>query len=170
MHTAASSNVVDLLPLPLVCWFMKNPKVRMTLAWEMDQRSSLGTDFAEEDSSDEEFHYPAPIITSSSRSGASTPDYFSRASGSRIPTDLTPALSQAPDFRVPTHEAPQKVLSPRWTEATPHHLHAQWERDESVSSCRECARRFNFLNRRVSNGVVVHTNLFYWSSDQHVSS
>lgn len=103
-------------------------------------------EFEEEDSSDEEFHYPAPLA--SSRSSVSTTDYFSRASSSRIPADLTPQLSQAPDFRVPTHEAPQKVLTPRWTSPTPHQLNAQWERDEAVQQCRECQRRFNFLTRR----------------------
>ncbi|KII94682.1 hypothetical protein PLICRDRAFT_96167, partial [Plicaturopsis crispa FD-325 SS-3] len=65
------------------------------------------------DSSDEEFHYPG-------------------SSPSRGPTDLTPHLSQAPEFRVPTHEAPQKVMTPRWTAPTPHQVHAQWERDETV--------------------------------------
>ncbi|KAF8974337.1 hypothetical protein BDZ97DRAFT_13851 [Flammula alnicola] len=84
---------------------------------------------------------------SASRSSSST-DYFNRPGVSRTPADLTPQLTQAPDFRVPTHEAPQKVLSPRWTSPTPHQLHAQWERDEAVSQCRDCQRRFNFLNRR----------------------
>jgi len=63
-------------------------------------------------------------------------------------TDLTPQLSQAPEFRVPTHEAPQKVLTPRWTPPTPHQVHAQWERDETVSDCRGCKRRFTFLFRK----------------------
>jgi len=68
--------------------------------------------------------------------------------------DLTPQLSQAPEFRVPTHEAPQKVLTPRWTSPTPHQLHPQWERDENVLNCRDCQRRFNFLLRRVSASPV----------------
>ncbi|KAF9646781.1 FYVE-domain-containing protein [Thelephora ganbajun] len=75
-------------------------------------------------------------------------DYFTRSPASRGPTDLTPHLSQAPEFRVPTHEVPQKVVTPRWTPPTPHSVHATWERDESVRECRECRRRFNFLNRR----------------------
>jgi hypothetical protein len=107
------------------------------------------------DSSDEEFHYPgaSPVETTrppSVRSG--TTDYFSRASSSR-PTaaDLTPQLSQAPEFRVPTHEAPQKMLTPRWT---PHPLHAQWERDEAAPACRSCQRRFGFLLRRVSQAIT----------------
>jgi len=40
------------------------------------------------------------------------------------------------------------VLTPRWTPPTPHQVHAQWERDEAVSECRDCRRRFNFLSRR----------------------
>jgi hypothetical protein len=104
------------------------------------------------DDSDEEFHYPgssptATLRPSSIRSG--TTDYFNRPGRSRAPTDLTPQLSQAPEFRVPTHEAPQKVLTPRWTTPTPHQVNAQWERDETVNECRDCHRRFNFLTRRV---------------------
>lgn len=109
-------------------------------------------DFDEDNNdSDEEFHYPGvPYDTprSGSRSSGST-DYFNRPGTSRIPADLTPQLTQAPDFRVPTHEAPQKVISPRWSSPSPHQLHAQWERDEAVTQCRDCHRRFNFLNRRV---------------------
>jgi hypothetical protein len=114
------------------------------------------------DSSDEEFHYPGSSPTDLIRPGSvlsnqtNTTDYFSRASGSRAPTDLTPHLSQAPEFRVPTHEAPQKVLTPRLTTPSPHHLHAQWERDETANDCRDCNRRFNFLLRRVRS----HTHFF----------
>ncbi|KAJ7095261.1 FYVE-domain-containing protein, partial [Mycena belliarum] len=108
-------------------------------------------DIEDDESSDEEFHYPgsSPIETvrPGSRASNSTTDYFTRPGVSRAPTDLTPQLSQAPDFRVPTHEAPQKVLTPRWS-PTPHQMHAQWERDETVHQCRDCQRRFNFLNRR----------------------
>ncbi|KZT12820.1 FYVE-domain-containing protein, partial [Laetiporus sulphureus 93-53] len=104
------------------------------------------------DDSDDEFHYPGSGSTSTPRPSSvrsSGTDYFSsRPSGTRGPADLTPHLSQAPEFRVPTHEAPQKVLLTRWTPPTPHQVHAQWERDEVVSECRECRRRFNFLNRR----------------------
>lgn len=110
----------------------------------------------DDDDDEEEFRYPgapSPPLTARPPSlRSTTTDYFARASGSssRTPADLTPHLSQAPEFRVPTHEAPQKVLTPRWTAPTPHQVHAQWERDEHVSECRECRRRFNFLNRRVS--------------------
>ncbi|KAI3612466.1 ankyrin unc44 [Moniliophthora roreri] len=100
------------------------------------------------DDSDEEFHYPGSSsrdsIRPASRASSST-DYFARPNVSRQPTDLTPQLSQAPDFRVPTHEAPQKVA--RWTQPNPHQIH-HWERDEDVSQCRDCQRRFNFINRR----------------------
>ncbi|KAI0650620.1 FYVE zinc finger-domain-containing protein [Trametes meyenii] len=109
----------------------------------------------DDDDDDEEFHYPgapSPPLTARPPSlRSTTTDYFTRASGSGTPrnlVDLTPHLSQAPEFRVPTHEAPQKVLTPRWTAPTPHQVHAQWERDETVSECRECRRRFTFLNRR----------------------
>ncbi|KAK7049631.1 hypothetical protein VNI00_005662 [Paramarasmius palmivorus] len=111
------------------------------------------------DDSDEEFHYPGSSsrdsIRPASRASNST-DYFTRPSASRQPTDLTPQLSQAPDFRVPTHEAPQKVA--RWTQPSPHQIHT-WERDEDVSQCRECQRRFNFINRRLS--------AFKWGSITH---
>ncbi|KAF8665715.1 hypothetical protein AX16_000165 [Volvariella volvacea WC 439] len=98
-----------------------------------------------EDDDTESFHYPdtneAPNEASSSSRPHNTP--------TRAPTDLTPHLSQAPDFRVPTHEAPQKVIAPRWTSTTQPHIH--WERDEAVHQCRDCQRRFTFLNRRVSD-------------------
>ncbi|THV08681.1 FYVE-domain-containing protein [Dendrothele bispora CBS 962.96] len=105
------------------------------------------------DESDEEFHYPgASPRPSSIRNtvraasiSSGTTDYFSRPESIRRPTDLTPQLSQAPDFRVPTHEAPQKVT--RWTAPSPHQIH-QWEKDEDVTQCRDCQRRFNLITRR----------------------
>ncbi|EIW82417.1 hypothetical protein CONPUDRAFT_72656 [Coniophora puteana RWD-64-598 SS2] len=106
------------------------------------------------DSSDEEFHYPGysppPTARAPSLHSVST-EVTSRPGVSRAPTDLTLHLTLSPDFRVPTHEAPQKVMTPRWTQPTPHSLHAQWERDESVAECRDCHRRFTFLLRRVRN-------------------
>lgn len=112
-----------------------------------------GEEELDDDDSDEEFHYPGSSPPETIRAASirsSTTDYFSRASSStRVATDLTPHLSQASEFRVPTHEAPQKMLSPRYTPPTPHQVHAQWERDEVVSQCRDCRRRFNFLTRRV---------------------
>jgi hypothetical protein len=107
----------------------------------------------EDEDSVEEFHYPGASPSETVRPESiysQATDYFNRPPVARAPADLTPALSQAPEFRVPTHEAPQKVLTPRWTPPTPHQLHAQWERDENVSACRDCGRRFTFLLRRVS--------------------
>lgn len=114
------------------------------------------SDFEGEDDEDESFHYPgaSPIETTfrgapsvAGRSYAT--DYFGRGA-SRAPADLTPYLSQAPDFRVPTHEAPQKVMSPMFSPPTPHDMNARWERDHQVSTCRDCQRRFTFILRRVS--------------------
>ncbi|TRM67932.1 hypothetical protein BD626DRAFT_394536 [Schizophyllum amplum] len=98
------------------------------------------------ESSDDEDGIGSPRAASV-RSGST--DYFGRprASSSRSgPADLTPHLSQAPEFRVPTHEAPQKV--PTFSPPTAHVMHAQWERDDSVRDCRDCGRRFTFLLRR----------------------
>ncbi|KAG6817214.1 hypothetical protein H0H87_011572 [Tephrocybe sp. NHM501043] len=108
-------------------------------------------DQEDDDDDDDEFHYPGATLSetprSMSRSSSST-DFFNRPSASRAPNDLTPHLSQAPEFRVPTREAPQKVLASRLNTPTPHQLDPHWERDEAVSSCRDCQRRFNFLTRR----------------------
>ena len=106
----------------------------------------------DDDDDDDEFHYlgssPFEATRPSSRSSGSI-DYLNRPGVSRPPVDLTPQLSQAPDFRVPTREAPQKILTRGWSPLSPHQLHAQWERDEMVLQCRDCQRRFNFLTRRV---------------------
>ncbi|KZP00136.1 FYVE-domain-containing protein, partial [Calocera viscosa TUFC12733] len=85
------------------------------------------------------------------RSHSTGVDYFNlRASGSssRTAADLTPDLSQAPEFRVPTHEAPQKVITPRWNAPQPHSLQPAWEPDSGVVECRNCHRRFTFLLRK----------------------
>ncbi|KAF7301382.1 Ankyrin unc44 [Mycena indigotica] len=102
----------------------------------------------DESGSDDEFHYPGATETvrPGSRTSSLVTDHFSRPAMSRAPTDLTPQLSQAPDFRVPTHEAPQKVLTPGWS---PHQMHPTWERDDAAQQCRDCQRRFSFLLRRV---------------------
>ncbi|KAI9513191.1 hypothetical protein F5148DRAFT_279685 [Russula earlei] len=89
----------------------------------------------EDDDDDEEFHYPSTHS-------------HSRQPTTRTPPDLTPHLSQAPEFRVPTHEAPQKVVAPKYTPPSPHEIHARWERDHHVQNCRDCQRRFSFLLRR----------------------
>ncbi|KAG1755824.1 hypothetical protein EDB19DRAFT_1892026 [Suillus lakei] len=119
-------------------------------------------DYMEDDDDEEEFRYPGYTPPGTSVRSAST-EYLSRPSVSRVPTDLTSHLSQAPEFRVPTHEAPQKVLSPRWTAPTPYQVHAQWERDDMVSNCNDCRRRFGFLLRRVTlldPSVIVRDPVF----------
>ncbi|KAG6868447.1 hypothetical protein C0993_002585 [Termitomyces sp. T159_Od127] len=96
----------------------------------------------EDDEEEDEFHYPG-VISETPRSmsrSSSSADFYNRPSASRAPTDLTPQLSQAPDFRVPTREAPQKVIASRLTTPTPHQLDPQWERDEAAS---------NFCNRNL---------------------
>ena len=111
-----------------------------------------------DDASSNEFHYPQSSTPETprpaSRSSGST-DYQSRSGTSRVPVDLTPHLTQAPDFRVPTRETPQKVLSPRPTPPSPRQSRPQWERDEAVQQCRECQHRFNILNRRVSFSISI---------------
>ncbi|KAI0033769.1 FYVE zinc finger-domain-containing protein, partial [Vararia minispora EC-137] len=113
--------------------------------------SSEGTSNYDDDDDDddsESFHYPGASVVAPSIAGRSyTTDYFGRM-GLRGPTDLTPHLSQAPEFRVPTHEAPQKIVTPMYTPPTPHEVHVHWERDHQVSCCRDCQRRFTFLLRR----------------------
>ncbi|KAF8709065.1 Protein present in Fab1, YOTB, Vac1, and EEA1, partial [Rhizoctonia solani] len=109
-------------------------------------------DIPDDDSSDESFHYPgSPTSTARAPSIITQPnDYFtqSRRPSAAAPHDLTPQLSQAPEFRVPTHEAPQKVLTPHWTPPTPHSIQTRWEPDDTVSECRACRRKFTWLLRK----------------------
>lgn len=101
-----------------------------------------------EDDHDEVFQYPGysplTIHTPSVRSGST--EHSSRRA---IARDLTPDLSQAPEFRVPTREAPQKMAGPM-RQPSPLSPHAQWERDDAVQACNGCHRRFGFILRRVS--------------------
>jgi hypothetical protein len=107
-----------------------------------------------DDASSDEFHYPtSETPRPTSRSSGST-DYLSRTGKYRVPVDLTPHLTQAPDFRVPTREE-KNVLSPRRTPPKPEQLLPLWERDETVQQCRDCRRRFNLLKRRV-NFIYFH--------------
>lgn len=112
----------------------------------------------ENDSDDESFHYPGtpnssatPVTAPPASIRSYHTDYFSltRSSSSR-PVDLTPSLSQATEFRVPTHDAPQKVTLPRPNAPVPHAMHSQWERDSSATECRSCHKRFTFYFRKVS--------------------
>ena len=157
-HITDSSRCGDLLlVLKVYCLLVL---VSVTCGRYIDVRLTSSPDDldVDDDDDDEEFHYPGASPPQSTRAPSirsTTTDYFGRVSGSsRRPADLTPHLSQAPEFRVPTHEAPRKILTPRWSTPTPHQLHATWERDEAVSECRECRRRFTFLNRRVSTCLL----------------
>lgn len=101
----------------------------------------------DDDDPDEVFRYPghtSPTIHALSVRSGST-EHSSRPLSAR---DLTPDLSQAAEFRVPTHEAPQKkaVMRQSTTRSPP----AQWERDDAVQACNDCQRRFSFILRRVS--------------------
>lgn len=125
----------------------------------------------DDDSDDDEFHYPGSSPTSTTPRPSSvhshrsqSTDYFNRPTITRTSTDLTPHLSQAPEFRVPTHEAPQKIALPRSGTPTPHLIHAQWERDVAVTQCNSCKRRFTFLFRKVCSVAIV---LFLNSTNTH---
>ncbi|KAJ3892916.1 hypothetical protein GG344DRAFT_87465 [Lentinula edodes] len=120
-------------------------------------------DYEEDDDDDDEsFHYPmsptnasgSTSIRPSSRSSSSNRPEPGRSSSINSATnstisDLTHHLSQAPEFRVPTHEAPRSQTVSR-AGSGPQYVH-QWEKDDDVSQCRECRRRFSFLLRRVSS-------------------
>ncbi|KZV69853.1 hypothetical protein PENSPDRAFT_675923 [Peniophora sp. CONT] len=110
--------------------------------------------YIDDDDDDSSFHYPGASPVETTFRGAQSvagrsyaTDYFGRGA-SRAPADLTPHLSQAPEFRVPTHEAPQKVVTPMFSPPMPHDMNARWERDHQVSTCRDCQRRFTFILRR----------------------
>ncbi|KAG6880442.1 hypothetical protein C0992_000044 [Termitomyces sp. T32_za158] len=122
----------------------------------------------EDDDDDDEFHYPG-VISETPRSmsrSSSSADFYNRPSASRAPTDLTPQLSQAPDFRVPTREAPQKVIASRLTTPTPHQLDLQWERDEAANNYVQSAIKTSmnlpllmhksFMSKRVLKEVQGH--------------
>ncbi|KZS97901.1 hypothetical protein SISNIDRAFT_523239 [Sistotremastrum niveocremeum HHB9708] len=107
----------------------------------------------EDEDDDDDFQYTgassgSPTAPHNVSFSSRSTDYFSNPTSSRPFADLTPHLIQAPEFRVPTHEAPQKVGTPQWNLPTPHPLHAQWDRDETASHCKECKRRFTFLLRK----------------------
>ena len=122
----------------------------MYVRYFIDEGEDVG-----DDESEESFHYPGSSPTASTSARPSSirsqgTDYFNRSSFTpRTSSDLTQHLSQAPEFRVPTHEAPQKVMIQRRNTPTPHYLHAQWERDDNVPECRGCKRRFTFYFRKV---------------------
>lgn len=115
---------------------------------EFDDDDDDDDDDGDDDDQDAVFRYPGysslTIHSPSVRSGST--EHSSRPV---IARDLTPDLSQAPEFRVPTHEAPQKMAIPIWQPTTLSPL-AQWERDDAVQTCNDCQRRFSFILRRVS--------------------
>ncbi|KAJ3860476.1 hypothetical protein EV359DRAFT_75159 [Lentinula novae-zelandiae] len=112
-------------------------------------------DYEEDDDDDDEsFHYP---MSPTNASGSTIIRPSSRSSSSNRP-------EPAPEFRVPTHEAPRSQTVTRagsgwgsgtarsggsttWVIPSPQYVH-QWEKDDDVSQCRECRRRFSFLLRR----------------------
>jgi len=110
-------------------------------------------DDANDNDSDDSFHYPQsmPGSTTSPRPASIRShhtDYFSLTQSSSRQPDLTPQLAQAPEFRVPTHDAPRKVSTNGLNVPVPHAMHSQWERDEVATNCKVCKRRFTFLLRR----------------------
>ncbi|KAI6164748.1 hypothetical protein EDD17DRAFT_1801696 [Pisolithus thermaeus] len=110
--------------------------------------SQSDDDPGDDDEDEREFHYPggSPSETvHTSITGTAFTDH--RFSVSRTPSDLTPHLSQAAEFRVPTCEAPQKMVT-SGRQPTPHPIYARWERDEEVTVCNGCRRRFTFILRR----------------------
>ena len=125
------------------------------LFFDVDQDVD-GAQDDENDSDDDSFHYPgtptSPVIPVTARPASIRSyhtDYFSltRSSSSR-PVDLTPSLSRATEFRVPTQDAP--ATTPRGNAPVPHAMHSQWERDSNATECRSCHKRFTFYFRKVS--------------------
>ncbi|KAG5637455.1 hypothetical protein H0H81_004472 [Sphagnurus paluster] len=106
----------------------------------------------DDDDDDEEFHYPGAASPRPASRASNATDQLNRTSVSRAPVDLTPQLSQAPDFRVPTHEAPQKILASRWPSPIPHQLHPQWERDATYMTLPSPTLR----RRRARSASVKH--------------
>ncbi|KAI6003890.1 hypothetical protein EDD15DRAFT_2385010 [Pisolithus albus] len=107
--------------------------------------SQSDDDPGDDDEDEREFHYPGGLPSETVQPSAAG----TALTDSRTPSDLTPHLSQAAEFRVPTCEAPQKMVTSGW-QPTPHPIYARWERDEEVTVCNSCRRRFTFILRRVS--------------------
>ncbi|KAL4075965.1 hypothetical protein J3A83DRAFT_4089165, partial [Scleroderma citrinum] len=93
---------------------------------------------------DNEFHYPGYSSSEQPHTSFGSADH--RLSVPRAPIDLTPHLSKAAEFRVPTREAPQKMITS--TKPTPHPLFARWQRDNEVQACNDCQRRFTLILRK----------------------
>lgn len=104
-------------------------------------------EYDDDDDDEKEFRYPGFTSAEKPR----TPSVQSVSADHRpprAPADLTPHLSQAAEFRVPTREAPPKMVTSR-RPLTPHALYARWEKDDEVPACNDCRRRFTFILRRV---------------------
>jgi hypothetical protein len=113
--------------------------------------TNISSDDEFSDSDSEEFHYPtaSPSLRTHPPSiRSSSADYFGSQALS-IPTDLSPHLSQAVEFRVPTHDTPQKAVNPGWRVPEAHALDVKWEADADAVECHECKRRFTFILRKV---------------------
>ncbi|KAK4058123.1 hypothetical protein OIO90_000862 [Microbotryomycetes sp. JL221] len=71
---------------------------------------------------------------------------------SSVATDLTPQLSAATEFRVPTNDAPMTSRTPSLSITAPSMRSqggpAQWEDDDLSNVCRRCDRRFTFFLRK----------------------
>lgn len=103
-------------------------------------------EYDDDDDDEKEFRYPGFTSAENPR----TPSVRSVSADHRpprAPADLTPHLSQAAEFRVPTREAPPKMVTSR-RPLTPHALYARWEKDDEVPACNDCRRRFTFILRR----------------------
>ena len=138
--------LVDYSELKVRTLYFSNFACNATITTTADEEYITDDDEGSEGS----FHYPtSPSSTRATSIRSHTTDYFSRPSTSQTTTDITPQLSQALEFRVPTHESPQNILTSRAV-LIPHSMDAQWEKDETVTSCRGCNRRFTFLFRKVS--------------------
>lgn len=99
-----------------------------------------------DDDDDEKFCYPGSSFDESEVLPTSKTSELTSCAGVPPPIpDLTPQLSLAPEFRVPTHEVPQKNFGFCWTTPV---SSPEWEKDMLVQKCRECQRRFNLLLRR----------------------
>ncbi|KAG9317587.1 hypothetical protein JVU11DRAFT_1795 [Chiua virens] len=117
-------------------------RIRLSAGAQGLLNSGSDGEFDEDDDGNEEdevFHYPgySPFTIRTPSLGSRSTERPSRPVLAR---NLTPDLSQAPDFRVPTREAPQKMAIPMW--------HAHWERDDAAQACNDCQRRFSFILRR----------------------
>ena len=110
-----------------------------------DVRTILGPTLTVEEADDDElFVYRSPASSRPVTPHRSSSIHSHLSTGQQ--PDLTPSLTLAQDFRVPTHEsAPPRPAFPSMFAPMPH---VAWQPDEEVSSCPECRRRFTLFVRR----------------------